>query len=348
MKAHREQLVCFVALIALATAAQARKVVDMMESNLPPGAVPLEWVEATVNRQIITSGEVDELLQAYLYERGITELDDLTYQEARSAVVEQAINDLLIVEEARRRDLVVRKDVLDAAVEAELRRQRRRFANPADFERELAQSGATLSTWQYELRQKIERQFLIENFLKSVAVAAGPVTPEEVQQYREQHPDADEKLERVLLRHIQLNVPPDAPQAQLDARLEEIKVIAARLQAGESFATLAAELSEDEGSKAQGGNIGFFGRGEWPEADAAFDHEAGDIFGPIRDDKGLHIVQVLRKQTVADYLQNRKRREALRSYLADLREVAEIDVKLKPFSLYRAERRRFAAEPPAE
>lgn len=318
----------------------ARRVVETLESDLPATAVPLEWVEATVNKQVIPSGDVDEMLQAYLRERNVERLDDMVYQEARTAVLEQMINDALIVQEARRMELTVRKDVLDAAVEAELRRQQRRFSQPAQFEEELRARGSTLATWKFELREQLEEQFLSESFLKTVAVRGSSVTDAEVQQYVETNPQAAEKYERVLLRHILLSLPPNAPADDVSRRTEEMRQIAGRIQSGESFAEVAREVSEDAETRERDGNLGYYQRGEWPEAGAAFDLEPGDLFGPIRDDKGLHIVQLLQKYTVRDFLLFQKRREALRSYLADLREAAEIDIKLKPFALYRAERAR--------
>jgi parvulin-like peptidyl-prolyl isomerase len=68
-----------------------------------------------------------------------------------------------------------------------------------------------------------------------------------------------------------------------------------RLGAGEEWAALAAELSQDTGSREQGGDLGWFPRGMMvPEfEEAAFSAGVGETIGPISTSFGQHIIQVL-------------------------------------------------------
>jgi len=70
-----------------------------------------------------------------------------------------------------------------------------------------------------------------------------------------------------------------------------------RLVNGEDFATLAKEYSSDTSSAANGGDLGWFGRGKMvkPFEDAAFSLTVNEISQPIRSDFGYHIIQVLEK-----------------------------------------------------
>jgi len=106
--------------------------------------------------------------------------------------------------------------------------------------------------------------------------------------------DEFEQPEQVHARHILIKVDDKRPLAE--ARQAMVK-IRARLAAGESFEKLAGELSEDPGSKARGGDLGFFGRGQMVPAfeDAAFGAEPGQIVGPIETTFGLHLIQVLER-----------------------------------------------------
>jgi peptidyl-prolyl cis-trans isomerase D len=100
--------------------------------------------------------------------------------------------------------------------------------------------------------------------------------------------------EQVRARHILLRVEPGAPAGADEARRKEAEALHARLAAGEDFAKLASELSEDPGSKESGGDLGFFKRGQMvkPFEDAAFALEPGELAPVVRTDFGFHLLRV--------------------------------------------------------
>lgn len=72
------------------------------------------------------------------------------------------------------------------------------------------------------------------------------------------------------------------------------KALATEIGKGGDFAELASKNSEDPGSKAQGGMLGYFGRGQMVPAfeDAAFSLQKGEVSKPVQSQFGWHIIKV--------------------------------------------------------
>ena len=104
--------------------------------------------------------------------------------------------------------------------------------------------------------------------------------------------------ERAKVRHI-LILSQGLNDAQKKTALEKIKGIQKRAKAGEDFAKLAKEFSEDPGSKDKGGEYDFTPRnGTWvkPFEDAAFTQNIGQVGDIVTTEYGYHIVQVVARE----------------------------------------------------
>jgi parvulin-like peptidyl-prolyl isomerase len=95
-----------------------------------------------------------------------------------------------------------------------------------------------------------------------------------------------------------------------------------RLLNGEDFATLAAEYSDDPGSAAQGGDLGWFGRGRMvsPFEEAAFSLPVGEISEPVKTDFGYHIIQVLERDSAHPKDENQLAQERIQAFQTWLNE----------------------------
>jgi hypothetical protein len=106
----------------------------------------------------------------------------------------------------------------------------------------------------------------------------------------------------VRARHILFRVPPDASaevRQELTTRAQQVQQQAA---GGADFAALARQHSEDPGSAEQGGDLGYFARGQMvpPFEEAAFALEAGQVSGLVETPFGIHVIKVEDKRT-ADF-----------------------------------------------
>jgi peptidyl-prolyl cis-trans isomerase C len=100
--------------------------------------------------------------------------------------------------------------------------------------------------------------------------------------------------EEVHARHILFRVADwkDAKQAQ--AAQDKAKALVERLRKGEDFAKLANELTEDPSGKKDGGDLGYFTKGEMvPEfATVAFTLDKGKFSEPVKTQFGWHVIMV--------------------------------------------------------
>ena len=101
-------------------------------------------------------------------------------------------------------------------------------------------------------------------------------------------------------RHILITV---AKGGDEEAARAKAAAIAERARKGEDFAKLAAEVSEDAGTKAQGGDLGWMTPRDAPFENALFGMQAGAISDPVRSDFGFHVIKLdeIRPATVRPF-----------------------------------------------
>jgi parvulin-like peptidyl-prolyl isomerase len=128
-------------------------------------------------------------------------------------------------------------------------------------------------------------------------------------------------------------------QEQLHARhilvatQDQAQDVLNQLQGGADFAQLAQQVSTDPGSKAKGGDLGWFGRGVMnkPFEDAAFALQPGQLSPVVQSPNGFHVIQLLERDPAravpADQLQQ-QRDKAFSDWLASRRSSADVKLEL--------------------
>jgi peptidyl-prolyl cis-trans isomerase D len=203
-------------------------------------------------------------------------------------------------------------------------------ADPAQFVRQVEMSDADLSTYYQEHLERFRKPeqtrvgFVVvdpEWFAALVEMTDGQLA-----EYYEQHKEEFRREEQVRARHILFKLAQQAG-AEEEARVRgEAETTLQRIQAGEDFAALASQLSEDPVSAQQGGDLGFFKRGEMvkPFEEMAFGLKPGVVSDPVRTDFGYHLIKVEEMQQ-AGYEPVEAVRAELRTRLAreEVRRLAE-------------------------
>jgi peptidyl-prolyl cis-trans isomerase D len=151
----------------------------------------------------------------------------------------------------------------------------------------------------------------------SLAQLASKVAVDDAQlkaYYEEQKTKTPERFtqpEQRRVSHILLTVSNPKEDAAARPKAEDILK---RAQAGEDFAKLAKEFSQDPGSAQQGGDLGFTERKAWvaPFADAAYGMKVDEIKGPVKTQFGYHILKLtgIQPATVKTFEQSKAELEA--------------------------------------
>ena len=125
---------------------------------------------------------------------------------------------------------------------------------------------------------------------------AQPVSDHDVEVYHKEHPSEFEQARRVHVAHVLVRVPPVGGSEAENKAKAKVEAVIKRAQAGEDFAKLAKEVSEDSANAAQGGDLGFVGPGELvPQFEqGAFALKKGEVSpAPVRTPFGYHAIKVL-------------------------------------------------------
>ena len=126
-----------------------------------------------------------------------------------------------------------------------------------------------------------------------------------------------------------------------DAAAEELAgSLVERVRGGEDFGALARQYSDDIGSAAEGGELGWTNPGQMvPEFEAAMaSANEGEVTEPFRSEFGWHILEVkgrrdkdfsgdIQRNQVANYIREQKYQEELDAWLRKIREEAFVDIK---------------------
>jgi len=231
-----------------------------------PTATSERPLAALVNGQPILLADYQEEMarfEAALAGQGFdleSEDGKTTLAQMRRQVLDSMIEQMLIEQAAAQEGVAISEEELDAAIRESIAAG----GGQASFEEWLQTSSLTYDDFRAGLRFQLLALAIFERVTDSIPTTA----------------------EQVHARHILVQTE------------EEAQAVLARLQAGEDFAALARQLSQDENTKEAGGDLGFFHRGLLisPEVEeAAFALTSGQTSEVVRSQFGYHIVHVLEK-----------------------------------------------------
>jgi peptidyl-prolyl cis-trans isomerase C len=190
------------------------------------------------------------------------------------------------------------------------------------------------------MKQQMISKFLQKDFESTIKVEDVPDA--EVEKYYKDHPEEFNKKDEVRVSEILVKDKPKADKAYAEAKAQP-KGTAAQGADQKGFRDLVTKYSEDEESKARGGDLTFFDKDSTaypkPVVDAAFKlAEVGDVSPPVKTDKGWVVLKLTQKRPgfnrplaeVKRQIQQRlfrdTRTKKLDAFIADLKKNTKIEI----------------------
>lgn len=276
-----------------------------------------QGVVARVGTLPIFGSQLDRAVVEHLWLRGLApaDLDRERLAAVRREVLESLIDQQLLRATAAQHaaELPVGEEEIDQAV----KRFSARFAAPADLEQALKHEGIRSEReFRFRLAARLQQQKLVEERI----AAAATVTDAEARAWFARHQTELARPERIHARHVFLATLERDPG---EARNKLAEALALLEKKEADFATLAATLSEDDRTKGDGGDLGWFSRDRLP-ADFTSPVFAQPVGRPglIRTSLGWHLVEVLARKPAGPRTFEEARSEVIAALGSAKRQVA--------------------------
>jgi peptidyl-prolyl cis-trans isomerase SurA len=214
--------------------------------------------------------------------------------KAKCEILENLLFQKLLLNQAELDSIVVS----DEMVERNMEQRISYFVQQIGSEEKLEEYyNKSISQLKEEFRDLIKEQMLVDQAQSSIT-ADVTVTPSEVKKFYESIPSDSipEVGTQYEISQIVID-PPIGPKEIMETR-EKLNSMRTRIVNGESFSTLAILYSEDPGSAAKGGELGFHRRGDfYPEFEAvAFNLKKGQISEIVKTEAGFHIIELMEQR----------------------------------------------------
>lgn len=290
--------VIFLAVIPLSCKPKSPKETDADKSSVTPADSDAEKIAVTINGVDILESEIEKLIKPQLdmIAKQSTQLPP-TYVEQyakqlREQYIEQTIRRNLLDEKVKEANIVITDKEVMSTVE-EITASQREPLSLEEFKKKMEEYGQSFDEVKEEIRSGLARN----RFMEAQWAGKINVTEEDARKYYDENPKQFETPEQVRASHILIkpeftdpNADPNEAKAKARTKTEDLLK---QLNDGADFAELAKSHSSCP-SAPQGGDLGFFPRGETTPAfeNTAFEMEIGKISEIVETEYGYHIIKV--------------------------------------------------------
>jgi peptidyl-prolyl cis-trans isomerase C len=322
-------------LLCISTVVHSAETNKTSQSEAPIAAtISANEAVATVNGNKIYANEFARAQKVMMSGQPGAQIPADKKKDFEKYVINQLISAELLYQAAQKIEI---KDI-ESQIDAKIAQGKKRFSTDQEFEKSLK----ALDINPAELREYTKRDLVISNFIQQTIVSKIVVSEDESKKFYDQNLDKFKQDETVKASHILIGVDAKATDADKKIAKEKADKLRKEIAGGADFATVAKGNSTCPSSQ-QGGDLGFFGKGQMVPAfeKAAFAMKKGDVSDVVETQFGYHIIKVTdkksavtveykdAKQKIEDYLKGQKVNEAISAYLEEARKKAKIEILMK-------------------
>ena len=217
------------------------------------------------------------------------------FDEFLRETLESKINQVLLVLHAEREGITITEAEINEIVDDQIARVQRNFQSMIEYEQALASEGITSAEFRIRLTEQARGELIAQRYLqmKMGTLQPVPVSEAEIRDlYEIQKASLGPKPASVTLKQVVIASKPS--EAALQLAQEQADQALERARTGGDFALLAAEYSDDPGSKDNGGQLGWVRQADVVPAfgDALFSMQVGDISDIVETSFGFHIIKL--------------------------------------------------------
>lgn len=262
-----------------------------------PEEALIDRVVAVVGDSVVLASQVEEQLLRLAASGQELPQDPAMLAELRREMLDPLINQLLLVQAAERDSVIVSSGDVTAQVDAEIQQRQRALGGPAAFQAALRESGLNELEFRRMMENDLRQTMMVQQYIAKVQQERRPppVTTDEMRAFFEaQRANLGERP--ATISFTQVVVAPTPTDSAVEAARTTALELLSRLDEGADFAELARRNSDDPGSAARGGELGWFRPGQMvPEFEgAAYSLRPGQISGVVETDFGFHIIRLNR------------------------------------------------------
>jgi len=249
----------------------------------------LDRIVAVVNDEPILESELNSQVQFFVFNNKL----DPNTPGLKEQVLQSMINEKLIVAKAIEDSVTVTDDEVQQQLDAVIQQRIQQVGSESRLEE---MYGMPLSRIKREFRDEMRKNLLAER-LRQQRFGTSQISRREVEEFFQMYKDSLGRVpEEVELAHIFIKPKPD--EAAKAVARTKAQALLDSLKAGANFSDLAKRHSDDPGSAAQGGDLGFVRRGQFVKEfeTAVFSLADQQISGIVETEFGFHIIQLLERR----------------------------------------------------